>query len=416
MQKAQTLKGFRDFLPEDMAIRNKVISTLKKVFESYGFSELQTPTLEYAQILLGKYGEEAEKLMYLFKDNGEREVGMKYDLTVPLARVAASYPDLPKPFKRYQIQPVFRADNPQKGRYREIYQCDIDTVGTMSLGADAEIISIISDVLRELRFESFTIRVNSREVLFGLIDKAGISKELATSVIQSIDKLDKKTQEEIDLELAKKSLTREQINALFAAIKNASPNTELKRVIEEAQRLGAQNITFDPTLARGLDYYTGAIFETVVTQPKIGSITGGGRYDNLIGSLGGPDLPAVGTTFGLDRICDVIKDLNLWPDLPPTPTKVLVTTFSKELAKKSLELATKLRKAGVPTELYLDSSEKLDKQLRYADKKGVPYAIIIGPEEVEKKIINLKNLSSKSSRLIGTDNLIKELKEELKND
>ena len=385
MTTPQTLKGFRDFLPETMAIRNRVINTLKQVFESYGFAELQTPTLEYAEVLTGKYGAEAEKLMYLFKDQGGRDVGLKYDLTVPLARVMSQYPDLPKPFKRYQIQPAFRAENTQKSRYREFYQCDIDTVGTTSLYADAEILAVISDSLIALGFIDFTIRINSRKILFGITN--------STSVLQSLDKLDKKSEAEVKQELVDKGLVADEISKIFAGIKSATPDTDLQQVINLAAKLGVDNIKFDPTLVRGLDYYTGTIFETVVTQPKVGSITGGGRYDNLIKTLGGPDLPAVGTTLGLDRICDVIAELNLWPDIKLTTTKVLVTIFSAELRDKSIELSIRLRQTGIGVELYPDDRIKLDKQLQYAARKKIPYVVILGPEEVAKDMVTLKNMS-----------------------
>ena len=394
----QTLKGFRDFLPKQMAIRNRVINTLKQVFESYGFAELATPTLEYAEVLTGKYGEEAEKLMYLFKDQGDRNVGLKYDLTVPLARVMAQYPDLPKPFKRYQIQPAFRAENTQKSRYREFYQCDIDTVGTTSLYADAEILAVISDSLKALGFTDFTIRINSRKILFGITN--------STSVLQSLDKLDKKSETEVKQELADKGLVVDEISEIFASLKSATADADLQLVMNLAQQLGVTQLKFDPTLVRGLDYYTGTIFETVVTQPKIGSITGGGRFDNLISSLGGPNLPAVGTTLGLDRICDVIAELNLWPDLSPTSTQILVTVFNPDLMDKSIELSIKLRRGKVAIELYPDDQTKLEKQLKYASDKGIPYVAILGPEEIAKNLVTLKNMSTGEQKQLPADKLV----------
>lgn len=401
MSKVQTLKGFRDFLPSDMAIRNRVINTLKQVFESYGFSELATPTLEYAEVLTGKYGEEAEKLMYLFQDRGGRDVGLKYDLTVPLARVMAQYPNLPKPFKRYQIQPAFRAENTQKGRYRELYQCDIDTVGTTSPIADAEILAVISDTLKALGFASFTIRINSRKILSTITDSA--------SVLQTLDKLDKKSEIEVKEELRSKNLTDDQISKIFAGIESAQPDENLEQVIDLAQKMGASNIKFDPTLVRGLDYYTGTIFETVVTEPKIGSITGGGRYDNLIQSLGGPDLPAVGTSFGLDRICDVISELKLWPDLDASSAKVLVTIFNPESVQPAIELTTKLRQQQIGSELYPDANSKLDKQIKYASDKGIPYVAIIGPDEIQKNMVTLKNLSQGQQKTCTLKECLEEL-------
>jgi len=405
MTTPQTLKGFRDFLPETMTIRNKVISTLKAVFESYGFAELQTPTLEYAEVLTGKYGEEAEKLMYLFKDPGNRAVGLKYDLTVPLARLMTQYPDLPKPFKRYQIQPAFRAENTQKSRYREFYQCDIDTIGTTSPLADAEILAVISDSLSALKFSDFTIRVNSRQILFDLIIKSGISSDKTFTVLQIIDKLDKKPRTEIEVELASKQVDQLQINNLFSLLDTAQPDPKLQEIIDLGIKLGARNVQFSPFLVRGLDYYTGAIFETIVEKPKIGSITGGGRYDQLIKTLGGPDLPAVGTTIGLDRICDVIADLNLWPNLPKSPAQVLVAIFSPDLYSPALKLSRSLRESGVNTELYPNPNIKLDKQLKYASAKNIPFVAILGPEEISQNSIKIKNMQTSEQQNLSLENL-----------
>jgi len=397
----QTLKGFRDFLPEKMAVRSEVIRRLKSVFEKYGFEELQTPSLEYQDVLLGKYGEEAEKLMYLFKDQGGREVGMKYDLTVPLARVAASNTNLPIPFKRYQIQPVWRADKPQKGRYREIYQCDIDTIGSISPLSDAEIIAVISEGLKALGFTNYKIKINSRKVLFSIMEKANLPKDSFFTVIQSIDKLDKKTEQQVKKELVEKGITNSRIKSVFNNLAKASPDKYLQEVVNIAKQLGVENeLTFSPTLARGLDYYTGAIFETVVEKPKIGSITGGGRYDELLKFIGGPDLPAVGTTIGLDRICDVIEELNLWENFSKASTKVLVSIFSEKTLEASLRTAEVLRRAGINTEVYPDTGTKLDRQLKYADKKGVPWVVIIGPEEIVKNTIVLKNMRDKKQEEI----------------
>lgn len=410
-EQAQTLKGFRDFLPSTMAVRSRVINILRETFESFGFDEIQTPTLEYQDVLLGKYGEEAEKLMYLFEDPGKRKVGLKYDLTVPLSRVAGQYPDLPKPFKRYQIQPVFRAEKPQKGRYREVYQCDIDIVGSSSPFADAEILAIVSKVLEKLNFSSYEIRINSRKVLFSTMEEANIPQDMWLTVIQSIDKLDKKSLDEVKQELGDKGLDNNQIENLFKILEKAKPDDYLNQVVENANKMGAKCIVFVPTLSRGLDYYTGPIFETIVKEPTIGSITGGGRLDNLIATLGGPNLPVVGTTFGLDRLVDVIEELNLWPDINPTNSRVLVTIFSPELADKSLAVSSLLRSNNLKTELWLDSESKLDKQLKYADQKGIPYVIIIGPEEAEKGTLTLKNLSTKEQQALSIDQVIEKLRE-----
>ena len=409
MQKVQTLKGFRDFLPEKMAIRNEVIKRLKQVFEKYGFDELQTPSLEFQELLLGKLGVEAEKLMYLFDDPGKRKVGLRYDLTVPLARVLASNQELPKPFKRYQIQPVWRAENTQKGRYREFYQCDVDIVGTSSPISDAEILAVINDSLKSLGFSKFKIKINSRKILFSSMEKSGISESKWLTVAQSIDKLDKNEKEEVERELLGKGIQKSNIDKLFNNLESAIPDKYLSEVIYFAKKFNIYDVLeFTPTLSRGLDYYTGPIFETIVEEPKIGSITGGGRYDKLLKDLGKIDFPAVGTTIGLDRVCDVIEELNLWPNIRKTNSKVLITLFSEELKEKSIEITQTLREKGINTEIF-PSVESLDKQLKYADKKGIPYAIILGPDELKDNKVTLKNLNKKTQEKLSFEEVILKL-------
>ncbi len=407
----RTLPGFRDYLPETLRIRKKVISIFTEIFEKYGFEPLETPTLEYQDILLGKYGEEAEKLMYLFKDNGQRDVGMRYDLTVPTARVIAQYQELPKPFKRYQIQPAWRAEKPQKGRYREFTQCDIDTFGTTSPLADAEILAVICEALQGIKFTNFKIKLNSRQILFEVMEKAGVSEDKYLTAIQSIDKLDKKSEDEVKKELSVKGFDPKTIDSIFKALKSVKPNDNLQEIIGLAQKFGLQedHLEFSPFLSRGLDYYTGAIFETTVTEPKIGSVTGGGRYDNLIGSFTGTPTPAVGTTLGLDRIVDVINELNLWPGFKNIPSSALVTIFSPDLFDKSVEVVNQIRAKNISAEIYLSITTKLDKQLKYADQKGIPYAIIIGPDEAEKGLVTVKNLQTKQQKTLPQENLTDEI-------
>lgn len=399
----RTLPGFRDFLPEAMAVRKKVIKNFTSVFEKYGFLPLETPALEFQDILLGKYGEEAEKLMYLFDDKGERKVGLKYDLTVPTARVVSQYPELPKPFKRYQMQSVWRAEKPQKGRYREFTQCDIDTFGVSYPLADAEIIAVIVEALASIDFKNFTVKINSRQVLFNLMEKAGVPNEKVLIAIQSVDKLDKKSLEEIEKELADKGFSPKVIKGIFSGIKSAEPDANLKQIFEFLKKFSVpdNNFKFEPTLARGLDYYTGSIFETIVSEPKIGSVTGGGRYDNLICQFTGQNIPAVGTTLGLDRICDVITELNLWPNLPKTAVKALITIFNPDLLDKSMEANDFFCQQKIPVEIYLDANAKLDKQLKYADLKGIPFAVIIGPDEAAKGLLTLKNLKTKTQTTVS---------------
>lgn len=410
-KKLLTPKGFRDFLPEDMAVRNEIVRRLREIFEKYGFDELQTPAIEYEEVLLGKYGEEAEKLMYLFDDPGNRKVGLKYDLTVPLARVISSYPNLPKPFRRYQIQPVWRAENTQRGRYREFYQCDVDIVGSPSPVADAEILAVTNDSLSILGFTDYKIKVNSRIVLFSSMEEAGIPKEKMLTAINSLDKLDKKEKEDVEEELNKKGFGPKQIKDMFATIKKAKPDPFLEQVMYFAARLGVRDtMIFDPTLARGLDYYTGPIFESVIEEPNIGSVTGGGRYDQLLKNLGGPDLPATGTTIGLDRVFEAIKDLNLWENVPKSTTQILVTIFSEKTVEGSLKLAFALREKGINTEVYPDPSDKLDKQLKYADRKKIPWVVILGEKEIQGNFFTLKNMEEEKQEEVKLDELVRKVR------
>lgn len=367
----QTLKGFRDFGPEEMRVRNFLVSKLKSIFEEFGYSEIATPTLEYKEVLTGKYGPEADQLMYLFEDRGGRSVGMRYDLTVPLARYIASNQNTPMPFRRYQIQPVWRADNTQRGRYREFVQCDIDIVGASGEIADAEIISVFDKALREIGFKSFEVKVNSREILIDLMKKTGIDESMWMSTIQSIDKLDKKEKSEVISEIIQKGVSEALVNRLFEEIDKAEPNESLKRIIDISKNLGAKNIVFDPTLSRGLDYYTGLVFEVKVLDANIGSVAGGGRYDNLIKALGGPDLPAVGGAFGFERIIDVATEIG---GLLVTPKKKTVLVSSG-----AYEVAQSLRDSGISTTVYPNEA-KLEKEIKYADLMRFDYFIFKNSE------------------------------------
>lgn len=403
----QTLKGFRDTLPEEMIIRREAIKRLESVFEKFGFDELETPALEYKQTLVGKYGEEAERLIYLFQDAGGREIGLRYDLTVPLARLVGTYPDLPKPFKRYQIQPVWRAEKPQKGRYREFYQCDFDIVGSASPMADAEIIATMNEAFTALGFTDFKITINSRKVLEKCMKVAKVPKNLQLTIIQSIDKLARKSKADVKKEFVQKGLSESQTKAVFSQLDTAKPDEFLLKVIEYSNEFGVgNNLEFTPTLARGLDYYTGPIFECSVKEPNIGSVSGGGRYDKLIKNMGGPDLTATGASIGLDRVFDVISEKNLWKDNQKTKSKVLVTVFSDKQLSSSIEVVNLLRKSGINSELYLDGSVKLEKQLKYADKKNIPWVVIIGPDEILKGRVVLKNLKTKTQEKIPTPALL----------
>ena len=407
--KSQTLKGFRDFLPSDMATRNYVKNTLTQVFENSGFLPLETPALEYASVLKGKLSNETDdKLGYFFKDNGDREIGLRYDLTVPTAKVLALYnQQLNFPFRRYQIQPVWRAENTQKGRYREFLQCDIDIFGTSSPIADAEIISIIYTGTQKLNFKNATITINSRSVLSNILAKSGVEKD-KNSVLQSLDKLAKIGQDGVKNELNSKGLSEVQINNLFKYIKEAQPDEVLKQVLD---KLKAFNIPdnaykFDPTLVRGCDYYTGTIFEVSVSEPNIGAIGGGGRYDNLVSTLGGPNIPAVGFSFGFERVIDVIQELNLLPQVNQSKTKVLVANFGLETEINILNLVSNLRNQNIASIIYPDN-DKLGKQIKYAISLGIPYLAIIGTDEAKNNQITLKNLTTTEQKLVTFEELIK---------
>ncbi len=410
-QKPQTLKGFRDFLPETMVVRNYVKNLLVEVFESYGFQPLETPTLEYASTLMGKYGEDADKLVYSFEDQGGRKVGLRYDLTVPVSKVLAIYPNqIPLPFKRYQLQPVWRAEKPQKGRYREVLQCDIDTFGSNSPITDAEFVAVIYTILQKLNFKKYSIRINSRQVLSQIIDQCDIKND-KKSVLQSLDKFQKIGQDGVTNELIEKGIDNATVNRLFEYIKTAQPDDYLKQVFEKIKDLGVpqEAYTFDPTMVRGLDYYTGPIFETYVEEPKIGSITGGGRYDNLVSSLGGPNIPAVGTTIGLDRIVDCIIELNLLPNISKTKLDVLIANFGSETEHQSIELANLLRKNNVNVFFY-PKADKLGKQINYALNSNIPHLCLIGPDEAKNNLVVLKYLGENRQITVTQTKLLTILK------
>lgn len=409
--KPQTLKGFRDFLPSQMAVRNYVKNLLIENFENFGFLPLETPVLEYASVLKGKYSSETDdKLGYFFKDNGDREVGLRYDLTVPVSKVLAIYDQqLAMPFKRYQIQPVWRADNTQKGRYREFMQCDIDTFGSTSPTTDAEIISLIYIITQKLGFKKFTIQISSRQILLDILARVGIEKD-QNIVLQSLDKFQKIGEDGVKNELISKGLKDSQINELFEYIKTAQPDETLKQLFSLIETLGVPQTAykFEPTLVRGPDYYTGPIFETVVEEPKIGAIGGGGRYDKLVESLGGPNIPAVGYSFGFERLIDCINELNLLPNLPPTKTKIMVANFSEETISNSLRLVSQLRQNGIATTFYPES-DKLGKQFKYADSLSIPFVAIIGTDEAKNNQVTLKNLVSGNQELINQNEIVKYL-------
>ena len=406
--KPQLLKGFRDFLPETKRQRDFLLEKIKETFELFGFDPLETPTLEYSSLLLGKYGKEADKLIYLFKDRGEREVALRYDQTVPTARVLSQYQNtLPKFFRRYQIQNVFRAEKPQKGRYRELIQCDVDIFGSLSTLADAEILAVTYFSLKNAGFEKIKLLLNDRQTLIASLQTYANEKITVFSIIQSVDKLLKIGSENVVAELIKKGLEKEKSEELIDKIQKLKPSNNLLEIIKRAKKLGVdeKSLIFTPTLARGLDYYTGMIFEIIIPDysPTL-SCGGGGRYDKLIKKLGGPDIPAVGVALGFDRLVEAAEFLNILP-AKTKGAQVLITVFDKTDLEKSLEIANILRQKGIKTELF-PAEVKIDKQLKYADQKGVPYVVIIGPQEAEKNLVKLKDMKTGEQKELNKQELL----------
>lgn len=411
------LSGFRDILAPEMLSRQEMINTIRNVYESYGYTPLETPAIERYETLQGKYGEEGEKLMYKFTDHGGRKIALRYDLTVPLARVVAQHKEeIPLPYKRYQIGNVWRGESPQAGRYREFLQFDADIVGTSSLLADAEVIMMMSDAMKALGINA-VIRVNNRKILDSLAQKIGISNDKKSkklfSIIDKAEKIGiKKTIEEIQLSFGKKEAktveeflkvngtTDTKIEKIKNIIKKQDNNNGILELVEvfkiiESAGYSKSEVVFDQTIARGLDYYTGTIYETTLLDfPQIGSVCSGGRYDNLIATLSDNkvDLPAVGTSIGVDRLFTALTKLKR---IKPTKTKsqVLITNFDQKDWGIYVKLAKQLRQEGVATEIYYENS-KLDKQLKYADKIGIPWIIFAGPDEIEKGVVKVKNMQS----------------------
>lgn len=398
--KTATPKGFRDFLPDQANARQFVVGKIVETFRLFGFEPLETPALEFAETLKGKYGEE-EKLIYEFETKGGDKVALRYDQTVPLARVIAQYPELPKPFKRYQVQPVWRGENPQKGRFREFLQCDIDNVGSSSPLSDAEIIACALSVTRNLGFKNAFMEINDR-TNFG---------NLESKYVSAIDKLKKIGEDGVIEELVAKGMPKDEATRVLDSIKTKQPNDNLKQIFQFLSQMGfkeGEDFKFSPTLARGLDYYTSTVFE-LVTPESNNSLAGGGRFDKLIGRYSGIDTPAVGVSFGFDRIVEIMSELQLLPNLSSS-AQVLVTIFSPELLNKSLEVSSLLRSSNINTETWLDPESKLDKQLKYADQKGIPYVVIIGPEESEADKVTLKDLKNQTQdRLITLDEALQKL-------
>ncbi len=428
----RTLQGFRDFLPEAMIPRERLMETARQVYRSYGFNPIDTPTLELLEILLGKGSEETDRQLYHFQDNGGRKVGMRFDLTVPLARFAAQHiGQIGTPFKRYHIAPVWRGERPQKGRYREFMQCDFDTIGTQSVSADIETILVMHDLMRAVGIQAFTIRMNHRAVLNGLLEGLGLL-ERSTEILRALDKLGKAGPARVVEELqAKAGASEDQANRVLAFSQiggtNDSVLTQLETMVgtsatgqEGIGRLrdvidGTRSAGMDPacldldvSIARGLDYYTGLIVETFLDElPAIGSVCSGGRYDHLAEVYTRQELPGIGASLGLDRLLAAMQELGLVPSVR-TAAEVFLPWFDSGRLHDYLRLGSQLRAAGCRVELYPEP-KKLGQQLKYAGARGFQVAVIAGEEEVEAQVVQVKDLDERTSQEVSISQGVDEL-------
>lgn len=445
-------KGTRDYSPEIMVKRNYIFDTIKSVFKLYGYMPLETPAMENLSTLMGKYGDEGDKLLFKILNSGDflsgiseselqeknslkltnkiSEKGLRYDLTVPFARFVVQHQnELSFPFKRYQIQPVWRADRPQKGRYREFYQCDVDVVGSNSLLNEVELIQIVDEVYHRLKI-NVRLLINNRKVLAGIAETIGYPDKL-TDITVAIDKMDKIGLENVNAELREKGITEEAIEKLQPILNLSGNNREklerLRIVLKDSETgmRGVEELTtvfnyletlhvateikLDLTLARGLSYYTGAIFEVKALDVEIGSITGGGRYDDLTGIFGLKNMSGVGISFGADRIFDVMNHLDLFPKDANTTTQILFVNFGSREELYCLPIVKALRANGINAEIYPEAS-KMKKQMTYADKKGIPFVALVGENEMLSGVVSLKNMSSGEQENFTTDELIQKLK------
>ena len=448
-QKPNIPKGTRDFSPLEMAKRNYIFNTIKDVYALYGFQQIETPAMETFGTLMGKYGEEGDKLLFKVLNSGDYlkkiddkellernplqlaarlcEKGLRYDLTVPFARYVVMHrEELQLPFKRYQIQPVWRADRPQKGRYREFYQCDADVVGSSSLLNEVELMQIVDTVFTRFGVR-VQIKINNRKILSGIAEVIGAADKIVDITV-AIDKLDKIGVDNVNQELREDGLTEEQIEKLQPIISLVGTNDEKLAVIAEVLKdsetglkgveetrfildslmaLGLKNeVQLDLTLARGLNYYTGAIFEVKALDVQIGSITGGGRYDNLTGVFGMPGLSGVGISFGADRIFDVLNQLDLYPKEAVNGTQLLFINFGEKETSYCLPIAAKARQAGIRTEVFPDSA-KMKKQMSYANAKEIPFVALAGENEINEGKVTLKNMTTGEQMLVTVDELLK---------
>ena len=445
-QKPSIPKGTRDFSPSEMMRRTYIFESIKSVFRTYGFAPLETPSMENLSTLLGKYGDEGDKLLFKILNSGDYaanltdeqvrtaskicEKGLRYDLTVPFARYVVQHQsEISFPFKRYQIQPVWRADRPQKGRYREFYQCDVDVIGSRSLLNEVELVEIVERVFRKLGI-NVVLKMNNRKILYGIAEAIGHADKMMDITI-AIDKLEKIGLENVKAELSERGLEQEAIDKLQPILELCGTNSEklakLREVIgcsetgvkgiEEmseifgyVEKLGiALPIELDLSLARGLNYYTGAIFEVKALDYAIGSICGGGRYDDLTGIFGLPNTSGVGISFGADRIYDVMVGLDLFPEEVNFTTKVMFVNLGIEEQMASLAIMRELRDAGIAAEIYPEAA-KMKKQMEYANRRAIPYVVIIGGNELEQKMATVKNMRSGEQKSVSFDAVAEELK------
>ena len=452
MSKPSIPKGTRDFLPVEMERRNYIFDTIREVFRKFGFFQIETPAMENISTLLGKYGDEGDKLLFRILNSGNfldgvstaeqdvsnvkeltlkiAEKGLRYDLTVPFARFVVQHRDaITFPFRRYQIQPVWRADRPQRGRYREFYQCDADIVGSDSLLNEVELIELIDDVFGRLGI-NVSIKINNRKILAGIAGLIGEADKI-TDITVAIDKLDKIGLDNVNKELEEKCISTESIELLQPILMLGGDNGEkldkLRHIltnstmgqkgIEETEtilsyladcRLAA-SLELDLTLARGLNYYTGAIIEVKARDVQIGSISGGGRYDNLTGVFGLQGVSGVGVSFGADRIYDVLDTLGLFPTHSAAATQILFAAFDEEGRKYSLPIVRSIRRKGIAAELYPDNT-KIKKQMQYANDKRIPFVAIVGDEEIKSHSVMLKNMETGEQKLVSIDNIVQEIR------
>ena len=441
-QKPSIPKGTRDFSPEEMMRRTYIFDTIKSVFRLFGYAPLETPSMENLSTLLGKYGDEGDKLLFKILNSGDygaklseeelrqaskiSEKGLRYDLTVPFARYVVQHQnEIVFPFKRYQIQPVWRADRPQKGRYREFYQCDVDVIGSTSLLSEVELVDIVSRVFSKLGI-SVTLKMNNRKILFGIAESIGHADKMIDITV-AIDKLDKIGLDNVKAELRERGIDDEAIaklqpilelsgtnaekleklaNVIGASETGAKGIEEMRTIFSNIEALGINLIPeLDLSLARGLNYYTGAIFEVKANDFQIGSISGGGRYDDLTGIFGMPGMSGVGISFGADRIYDVMLGLNLFPEELACSTKVFFVNLGENEQLASMRLISELRNKGIAAEIYPESA-KMKKQMEYANRRGIPYVVIIGSNELERKVATLKDMRSGEQRELSFEELV----------